>query len=853
MSLQLDKNAIQQFLSRLGPPGDLWLVQTFTDNKALLEQLKFDAHQKGLEFMDPNARIMRVTELNDTVMSQLTTLQSRGAGVFVQVNHGPTRSQKQVDRVRAIFVDADEPVTAQATCDRIMAEMPAPSIKIETSPGKFHMYWQVDDCPVAGFSDAQKALHIAFGTDGSVSNLNRVMRLPGTYHMKHADRPVMVTAAYMHQGASVSSELVRTAAGLMPAEIRQESKVRKSDQSPFGLRIASTFEEPTVLAPGDRTGKLISMIGNRVALGYSEAYIEAEVRRLNIELCPAGADPIPGASLEREILPALHNFIQQREATTYAATDMDAGHALSRQVPQLPSPPASIPALIPAPPPNVPAPPNSAQVPNVPAPPMVGSILPPPRPVATNAPSPPVPNSPSLQVPLPPAPAATLTGFEAQAAASVANAPEFDSLDVWLDRYIYVEEGQKVVDTQTDPDEAIYSLADFEKSKSNIMVGQSKLATKWLGCRGRETVRGTRYYPVEKQIVTIGAINYYNIYHAPEAAANVDAQMLMPWLDHIKFLIPDRDAAMVFIQWVAMTVQKPHIRIPWAPLIISKVGLGKSWMVGVMSEMMGHQNVSVIKAKDLESNYNGYMANNTLIAIEEIRSNNRYSLAEDLKILVTATEMMVNHKFGAQGQEIIYANVIAFSNWLDALILEDGDRRWWVWHAVADAKSDDYYNSLYKWRDSSGPSHLKRWLCNMDLSKFSFGKAPPVTAAKRSMIRQSKSPLEKLVNDCVSGRSGPFAADVISSTLAALHVVKGLGALELSAKQFAELTKILGLRADELPHLITDGGTIPIRAICIRNSAFWTAQSEKTVQDEFNRAKTLSMGLPAPANLKEAV
>ncbi|MGH8603344.1 MAG: DNA-primase RepB domain-containing protein, partial [Gammaproteobacteria bacterium] len=55
---------------------------------------------------------------------------------------------------------------------------------MESSPGKYHVYWLVSDCPLESFPPAQKALAAKYGGDPVVHDLTRVMRLPGFFHQK---------------------------------------------------------------------------------------------------------------------------------------------------------------------------------------------------------------------------------------------------------------------------------------------------------------------------------------------------------------------------------------------------------------------------------------------------------------------------------------------------------------------------------------------------------------------------------------------------------------------------------------------------------------------------------------------
>jgi len=113
----------------------------------------------------------------------LNRLQNHGAGVFVQINAG-TRGNRNVTRIRALFVDDDTP-------DRQLdvSALP-PSMIVESSKGKRHYYWLPSaDIPIDQFKSAQKRLIAHFGTDKGIHNLDRVMRLPGSYHLKDRSKP----------------------------------------------------------------------------------------------------------------------------------------------------------------------------------------------------------------------------------------------------------------------------------------------------------------------------------------------------------------------------------------------------------------------------------------------------------------------------------------------------------------------------------------------------------------------------------------------------------------------------------------------------------------------------------------
>ena len=111
----------------------------------------------------------------------LEALNKRGAGVHVAVNKtdGRGRKRENVIAVRAAVVDLDG-----APLDPVNKALLQPQILNESSPGKWHGYWLMKNCPLEEFTPVQEAIAKAFDGDTSVTDLPRVFRVPGFYHRK---------------------------------------------------------------------------------------------------------------------------------------------------------------------------------------------------------------------------------------------------------------------------------------------------------------------------------------------------------------------------------------------------------------------------------------------------------------------------------------------------------------------------------------------------------------------------------------------------------------------------------------------------------------------------------------------
>jgi len=157
------------FLQMLG--GDKFSFQTFDDKKQKPYLAK------------------HIYKSLDDAREQLIKLNSQGAGIFVTINEtdGLGRKKENITKVRALFADLDG-----SPIEPILSAKLEPHMIVESSKGKYHAYWLVDDCPLDQFSIHQKAIAKRFDSDPSVCDLPRVMRLSGFFHCKGKPCPTTI-------------------------------------------------------------------------------------------------------------------------------------------------------------------------------------------------------------------------------------------------------------------------------------------------------------------------------------------------------------------------------------------------------------------------------------------------------------------------------------------------------------------------------------------------------------------------------------------------------------------------------------------------------------------------------------
>ena len=132
----------------------------------------------------------------------LTFMQSKGAGAFIapQVFDGTGATAKNVTGIRVAITDADSDEQLESQRRFIVQSGVEPSVVVAsgglTASGaeKQQFYWNLSDCPVDRFTALQLLLLSRAGTDPSVKDPPRLMRLPGFPHQKREPRMTRIVA-----------------------------------------------------------------------------------------------------------------------------------------------------------------------------------------------------------------------------------------------------------------------------------------------------------------------------------------------------------------------------------------------------------------------------------------------------------------------------------------------------------------------------------------------------------------------------------------------------------------------------------------------------------------------------------
>lgn len=228
LTLEKQNISVEHFIKTINGSGP-YCIRTLPDIP------KID-HSK--ENYNKNWTFQNERQLQNAIRGGLRRANSHRNGVFLVVNNGD-HCDASIHQVTAHFIDFDK-VPMDEQLARLEAFGLLPSILDLPSRG-LHSYWRVKDGDVSQFRRIQERLIRFFGSDPTVKNESRLMRLPGYFHQKAS--PKMVDVMWWHpEYVYTQEELTRRLDELGVPDIIEEKrasiekrKTKKEHVAPLGI------------------------------------------------------------------------------------------------------------------------------------------------------------------------------------------------------------------------------------------------------------------------------------------------------------------------------------------------------------------------------------------------------------------------------------------------------------------------------------------------------------------------------------------------------------------------------------------------------------------------------------------
>ena len=258
-----------------------------------------------------------------------------------------------------------------------------------------------------------------------------------------------------------------------------------------------------------------------------------------------------------------------------------------------------------------------------------------------------------------------------------------------------------------------------------------------------------------------GSQTAWNYYQKASNINPVPGDVLL-FLDHLAYLIPDELTRIEVIKRLAHIVQKPHIKIRSALLMISEAeGVGKTTIFKILSEILGHRYCKQINQRQIGGEFNTWAKDTLVFAIEEIAIKGNYekrtSAMDILKTIISEDTICVNEKNDKPFYIPNCMNGFGFSNNPTPITITKLNRRYHIIKSEVLKKPPTYYDTLYNWLEKEeGYEKVYHFLLNYDISSFNPNAEPPKTKAFYDLVEETQTPVAIELDHLYHANSWPF-------------------------------------------------------------------------------------------------
>ena len=647
-----DKEMARRFLAGLDPNATRFTFQFFSDCG------------------DRRAQIFHGTF--DEVWPKVVVLNTpqSGVGAFVTISETDLKGRRSdnITRPRALFVDADGREQAEHCINVLNGCGVYPSMAVNSGRG-CHFYF-CTDVPLNQFSELQKQLIGKLGTDPAVKDLSRVMRLPGTLHLKDTDNPQLVKLLIPqddHVQRWQLSDLI-SKLGLSPSPAAPEDNVAK------GIESSSWFDTlPPELKDEVVDYALGSIAKNTKILELkADGGNNAEYFKLTTSVARSGA---PNAEdIFVKYASKAKNADPEDELRQYFLRCRDSDLPENRGI-------------------------------------TVGTLLGLAQKSGANfdpwkRQAPPVP-------PIPPEKRTPLKG---------GTYSKTEALELINSHYLIGKSDQEIAIFRI-KDDGLLAFTPPEQFKldiANIFVRRGASAKPitvekfW-----KESPQRHQRKIVFKPGGTTGP-DEFNLWRGFEVEPRKGREKQRRLLRHIWQVICRRDKAKFkyIIRWLAWAVQNPD-KFPGTIIVLKsrKQGTGKSTIGVVMLTIFGQHGALIDDSDRLLGRFNDWVEPVSFILADEILFAGDHKTADKLKSRVTANTFQIEHKGGAVRQIPNRLHLMMTTNHDHAVAAGVGDRRLVVYDVSDEHASDKtWFDPLYHDLENGGFSEFLYLLSTVRLT-----------------------------------------------------------------------------------------------------------------------------------------
>lgn len=270
---------------------------------------------------------------------------------------------------------------------------------------------------------------------------------------------------------------------------------------------------------------------------------------------------------------------------------------------------------------------------------------------------------------------------------------------------------------------------------------------------------GEGFQPNGGTVLAGGLINLWKAPVIQPTGQKVTREQVAPFIEFLHRWFPDDLERRYFGWWLSHAVRKPEQRIIATPVLRSQHGVGKGFLVEtLLSGLLGRSSVCVCALKDVVGDFNDVIEGKTLALIDEVYKSKK-STTDALKSFQGNATIPLHRKHKPTVTIDNYLNFIITSNDHLPLVLEKGDRRFWIpafiRHKESVGETAAFLNDKLKpWLMNGGFQLVRDYLEQVDLTKHRATDAPPMTVSKQELMGFSTTDkLEEVLSSVVEANA----------------------------------------------------------------------------------------------------
>jgi hypothetical protein len=299
-------------------------------------------------------------------------------------------------------------------------------------------------------------------------------------------------------------------------------------------------------------------------------------------------------------------------------------------------------------------------------------------------------------------------------------------------------------------------------------------------------------------------VNLYVANHPePDRAQAAYAGKL--FMTHLRHLIKEEEYRTTVMDFLAHIVQFPGKKIRWAMLIQGVEGCGKTFIAKAMDAVLGRGHVRNVDASALNSQWNEWAYGAQMVVLEEIRvvGHSRHDVMNVLKPLISNDYINVNQRHRDSRQTDNTVNYLLFTNHHDAIVVSNGDRRYFVVKSAMQTKEDvaklphDYFTDLFNMLGTHAAG-LRSFLEGWNISDtFQPSGHAPRTKYLYELLHDTANENTQAVREAINDNpSALVSRDLVgtSAMLAYLEASPHVNTRGMSGAQLASILRDEGFR-----------------------------------------------------------